>query len=103
MSLYRELRQNPPKLNIEGRPDKILIDMVSVMCDNRSQIVITKKENGDYSFHAKLRSGMGYSFSNYQTGHSKEDIKWEMDSANWEEVLKMINNGTAAIENIKCR
>ena len=70
MSLYRELRQNPPKLEIKGRPEKILIDMVSCMCDNRSQIVITKKENGEYSSHSKLRSDMGYSFSNYQTGIS---------------------------------
>ena len=35
MSLYSELRQNPPKFKIEGRPDKILINMISVMCDNR--------------------------------------------------------------------
>ena len=46
---------------------------------------------------------MGYSFSNYQTGYSDEDIKWEMDSANWGGVIKMIHNGTAAIESIKYR
>lgn len=103
MSLYRNLIQNPPKLEIiKPNPTKILINMVSCMCDNKSQIVITKVDKG-YHTRSVLSSGMGYSMSNYQMGHSSEDLKWEVEEQNWNIVFKMINSGTAQIESIKVR
>ena len=101
-SQYLELKQNPPKIKLEGSLDKIIINMVSCMCDNKSQITIMRKDN-NYSIWATLGSGMGYSISNYQFKHPVNDIIWEAEELNWKEVIKMINSGTAVIESVKSR
>lgn len=101
-SIYSNLIKNPPEIHIPKGTTKVILNMVSCMCDNRSQIIITR-ENKEVSISASLRSGMGYSFSSYQTGFSVEDIKWEIDDENWYTVIAMIKNGTAQIESFKCK
>ena len=98
MSKYNELSNNPPRLDIKGKPRQIKINLISVMCDNKYRWVIKKDEHGDYRI-----STMGYSFRNFQTKYYKDDIEWEMDEGNWDEAFRMINSGTILIEKIQYR
>lgn len=102
-SRYLDLRLNPPKLIVLGNPRRVVMKMVSAMCDNRSEIIFTKMDNGEYSMVARNHSGMGESHSNYQTGFSKIDILWEAEDNKWSKVIEMINGGTAVIEDIKSK
>jgi len=98
MSKFNELRTNPPRLIIQGKPRQIKIDLISVMCDNEYRWIVKKDENGDYRINT-----MGYAFSNFQCKCRKDDIEWEMDEGNWDEAFRMINSGTSLIEKIKYR
>tara|TARA_R100000278_G_scaffold28063_3_gene25494 strand:+ start:5972 stop:6403 length:432 start_codon:yes stop_codon:yes gene_type:complete len=97
MSLYHKLRLDPPVLKVEGNPREIKIDVVSVMCDNKYRWSV-KKIDGDYKISTHPQS-----FSNFGTKYKRDDIEWEMDEGNWEEVWEMINSGTIQIEKIKYR
>ncbi len=96
MSKYLELRRNPVKNTIIGTPKKVLLSMVSCMCDNRNQIVIECNQDGKWG----LNTG-GSAFSNFQMEYTRNDIIWEVEDGNWSEVIKMINSGTSLIESIK--
>ena len=61
MSLYNKLKFNPPKLNVEGKPREIKIDVVSVMCDNKYRWRV-KQVDGDYKI-----STSPFAYSNFQT------------------------------------
>jgi hypothetical protein len=98
MSKYRELVSNPVKNIITGKPKQVLLDLVSCMCDNKSQITFALNENGSYSCLTH-----GQAFSNFQTGCSKADLLWEADDEKWDNVLKMINTGTSQISQIRVR
>ena len=98
MTKYQELISNPVKNNITGQPTQVLIDLVSCMCDNKSQITFVLNENKSYSCLTH-----GNAFSNYQMNCSKPDLLWEADSNNWSEVLKMINSGTSQVSQIRVR
>lgn len=98
MSKYRELTQNPPKLEVKKDAKEIIINLVSCMCDNRHKWRLKRNENGEFKI-----STLDYAFSNFQTKFDKIDIEWEADEENWEKVFSMINSGTSKIENIKSR
>jgi len=98
MSKYRELRTNPPKYKIEGKPREIKIDLVSCTCDNRYRWTIKKNEEGDYKIFTH-----GFAYSNWQIKHPKDDIEWVADEGNWNRMIEMINEGTSQIESIKYR
>ena len=98
MSKFVELRRNPVKNNIIGTPKKVLISFVSVMCDNKSQMVFDIEDYGGYKL-----STCGNAFSYWNTDCSKEDVIWEAESGNWDDVIKMLNSGTSAIESIRVR
>ena len=44
MSKYQELWENPPKLNVEGDPREVKINLISCMCDNKYRWTIYKNE-----------------------------------------------------------
>jgi hypothetical protein len=96
-SLYRKLKFNPPTLKVEGTPREMKIDLVSVMCDNKYRWSV-EQVDGDYKI-----STSPFAYSNFQTKYRKDDIEWEMDNGNWNEVFNMINSGTIKIEQIKYR
>jgi len=98
MSRYRELLKIPPVLEVYGKPREMKIDLVSATCDNRSRWTIKENEDGDYKIFTH-----GFAYSNFQVRHRKDDIEWEADGGDWEEVFDMINTGTSKIESIKYR
>ena len=69
MSKYSDLRLKPVLNTIEGTPNKVLISFVSVMCDNKSQMVFDIEDHGGYKL-----STCGNAFSNWNLKDSKEDI-----------------------------
>jgi hypothetical protein len=103
MSKFRQLHFNPPVLNVKKDANVVIFNMVSCMCDNKSQIKFKKNSDVDFSMRATLPSGMGYSLRNYQMEHSVTDIVWEAEDSNWDKVIKMINSGTARIESVKSK
>ena len=98
MSKYRELRTNPPKLEVKENAREIKIDLVSCMCDNRYRWTIKKNEDGDYKIFTH-----GFAYNNWQIHHGKDDIEWIADDGDWEHVFRMINEGTSKISAIKYR
>ena len=93
-----ELRINPPKLEVIDTPRQIKIDLVASMCDNKYRWICSKDDRGDWKINT-----MGYCFSNFGIKYRKDDIEWEMDDGNWDEVWKMINSGYQLVSNIKYR
>lgn len=98
MTLFQELRQNPPKLHVVSNPRQVVFTMISAMCDNRSKIFMKKNSDGDF----KINCGI-HSFSNYQMKFDKDDIEWAADEQRWSDVFTMINSGTAVISEVKSR
>ena len=98
MSKYNELRFNPPKLKVEGKPRQIKIDLISSMCDNKYRFSVSLNNDGDYKIFTN-----GFAWSNFGIKHKKDDIEWAMDDGNWDEVFDMINSGYELIEKIKYR
>jgi hypothetical protein len=95
---YRELRQNPPSLTIKEGAKEIIITTISAMCDNVEPLRIKKNADGEFKM-----SGMGYALSNWQMKSPIYEIEWMADEGEWDEVLRMINSGTSAIEKIMSR
>jgi hypothetical protein len=98
MSLYRELRFNPPSLEVSKTPREIKIDLVSVMCDNKYRWTAKKDSDGDFKI-----STNGFAYSNFQIPHRKDDIEWAMDAGDWTGAFNMINEGTSVVQSIQYR
>ena len=102
--IYSKLYQNPPKLEIVKDPKMVIFEMVSCMCDNRSILKFTKREDGEYSFNSPGRNGsFGNSLSNFQFEFPIHEIVWEAAEQNWKGVIRMINSGTSQIESVKSK
>lgn len=106
---YRELRHNPPTLELVKNPKRVTLKMVECMCDNRSEIKFIKTEDF-WKVWSVLPSGMGNAMSNYQFGcgatgggfkASADDLCWMAEEGNWDGILKTINSGTAVIEKVR--
>lgn len=97
-NLYTLLRIAPPKLEVKKEAREIIIELVSVMCDNQYVWKIKKDESGDYKI-----STCGHSFSNFGIEFRKDQIEWIADDQDWDRVFAMINSGTCAINNVKSR
>lgn len=98
MGKYRDLINFPPKLEVKENAREIIINCISVMCDNKEKISLKKNIEGDFKINTH-----GQAFSNFQIKFDKDDIEWEADDGNWVDVFSMINSGTTKIENIKSR
>jgi hypothetical protein len=98
MSKFIELRQNAPKLTIKEGAREVIFKTVSCMCDNVHHLRFKKNSDGDFKL-----DGNGFSLSNWQMKNEKHEIEWEADEGGWDEVIAMINSGTAAIESVISR
>jgi hypothetical protein len=98
MSKFIELRQNTPKLTIKEGAREVIFKTISCMCDNVHHITFKKNSDGDFKL-----DGNGFAISNWQINHPKHEIEWTADEEGWDEVIAMINSGTAAIESVISR
>lgn len=98
MSKFIELRQNTPKLAIKGEAREVIFKTISCMCDNVGHLRFKKNSDGDFKL-----DGMGFAVPNWQMKYEKYEIEWTADHEGWDEVIRMINSGTSAIESVISR
>lgn len=98
MSKYQELLQNPPRIKVKKDAREVIFKTVSCMCDNVHYLKFKKNTDGDFKM-----SGNGFALSNWQMNHPPHDIEWTADEGMWNQVVRMINTGTAKIESVKSR
>jgi len=102
MSIYSDLIQNPPKLEICVDASEVVFTVVSSMCDNVSYIAFKQFNN---EFKIKVRNEHTLlSLSNYQMpGDYVTDLKWAADDNDWDFVIDKINSGTCKIQSLRSR
>ena len=98
MSKFRNLRVNPPKIQVKGSVREVIFTTISAMCDNVGTLKFKKNADGDFKI-----SGMGFAISNWQMKSPTHDIEWAADDADWDKVIEMINSGTSVVEKVKSR
>jgi len=100
MSKYRELKINPPKIEVEkDSPREVHFNIVSCMCDNKHKITFRKKDDGQYSVGAN-----GHALSNFQMeGDYVTDMVWAAEDGDWATVVDVINTGTSVVESVRYR
>ena len=97
-SLYTQTKRNPPKLNIKSDCKEVVLELVSVMCDNKYRFHF-KKENDEFKL-----STMGQAFGNFNIqGVKSIDLEWLADGNDWEGIVSKINTGTVKVYDAKAR
>lgn len=103
VSRYQELRAAPMKsVELEEGNNYVEINMVSAMCDNKSKIIIQKKPGSIAKVTYKNGSCL-LSFPNLNCGYDADDIAWEFEDGKLSTILKMLNEGTSAVESVRQR
>ena len=97
-SVYIQLKNNPPKLEVKKGAREVIITTISCMCDNKHTLKLKKNEAGEFKL-----SGCGFALSNWQMKHDRYDIEWAADDGKWNDVFDMINTGTSAIQSLRSR
>jgi len=99
MSLYRDLRLNPPKIEVKENPREVHFYLVSCMCDNKYKMTFKRKEDGQYSVSAGIQA-----LSNFQMkGDYRTDLVWAAEDGEWDKVVEIINSGVQAVESARSR
>ena len=99
MSLYRELRLNPPTIEVKENPREVHFYLVSCMCDNKYKMTFKRKPDGDFSVSAGM-----FALSNFQMkGDYSTDLRWAADDGDWAQVVSIINSGTSVVESVRYR
>ena len=106
MSRYTELRGrpvDPTKADLKKDLKVVLLEMVSVMCDNVGYLKITNE--GDEKVTIKhYNDHVALAFSNLQAeANAQEMIRWAMLDNNLKEIIRLANSGTSVIGSIKIR
>ena len=97
-SIYKHFRNNAPVLTVKKGAEKVMVNLISCMCDNPGTWTFRKNGNDDFVIFTH-----GSAFSNFQTKFTKPEIEWEADLGNWDKVFRMINSGTSVIKSVKSR
>ena len=98
MSKYKELKDNPPAIELKENAREVIFKTISCMCDNIHYLIFRKNEGGDFKLY-----GNGHSISNWQMGFEKFELEWSADDGKWSDVVKMINTGTSKIASVISR
>lgn len=98
MTQYQDLRTNRPTLTVKKGAQKVVVNLISCMCDNIHTWTFGKNGNDDFVIFTH-----GSAFSNFHTKFTKTEIEWEADLGNWDKVFRMINSGTSVIKSVKSK
>lgn len=104
MSKYRELKRNPPLIDVRKLKNKkeVIFTLVSCMCDNIAYLRL--KKNADNEFRVNTyNSHCGLVYSNFQFKHTGHEIEWAADENKWGDIIRMINSGTSVISEVISR
>ena len=111
---FRELNNNPPKLNFIAGSKEFKLELISAMCDNRHTLTASIQEtitpDDKRIFHGiSLRYTFGC-FSNIQCKYDYDDIKWAIEEAlidgnatAFKDAIRMLNSGTVKVASVKFR
>lgn len=95
--LYSQLVKSPPQIQIAENATEMKIHLVSVMCDNKYMISMTRFTTG---WQLNTR---GQAFHNFQMKCYQYEIEWAADAKDWSTMTKLLNSGTSVIEKIVSR
>jgi hypothetical protein len=98
MEECKELRQNPPKLQISGNAKEVIFKTISCMCDNVRYFRFKKNNNGDFRLDC-----IGYAYSNFQLGVERFELEWYADNESWSCIIDEINKGYTVVESVQSR
>ena len=100
MSKYRELVQNPPKIEVTKKdPREVHFKLISCMCDNEHTFSFKRQEDGTYSKSLGI-----FAISNLQMeGDWNIDLNWAAEDQDWDKVVDIINTGTEAVASVRYR
>ena len=111
---FRELNNNPPKLNFLAGSKEFKLELISAMCDNRHTLTASIQEtitpDGKRIFHGiNLRYTFG-SFGNIQCKHDYDDVKWAIEEAlidgnanAFANAIRMLNTSTSRVASVTWR
>jgi len=71
MSLFGELRRNPPKIEIKKGAKEVIFTTISAMCDNRHLLQLKKNSDGEFKL-----DGKGNSLRNWNLKVDVFEIEW---------------------------
>ena len=97
MSEYRNLINNPPKLEIPINTTTVMIHTVASMCDNKYLLKMYKTTTG------WVLDTLNQHYNNFQTKCYKYEIEWAADNNEWDKVFGFINSGVQVVSHIACR
>ena len=97
-SIYRNLRNNAPTLTVKKEAQKVMVNLISCMCDNTGTWTFRKNGNDEFVIFTH-----GSAFSNFQTDFTKTEIEAEANLGNWNKVFRMINSGTSVIKSVESK
>lgn len=95
MSIYNELKNNPPKFDINKSCEHFVFDLVSVMCDNKKKFELKKTDKG-FKF-VSIQHFNNFRIKNYD----KTDIEWLADEGKFQEIVDIMNSGTVKVQRIR--
>ena len=97
---YKTLTATPPKISVVAGAREVIFTTVSCMCDNIHQLTFRKNDEGDFRV-----SGNGSCLSNWQMKGEdyKTDLEWAADDQKWDNVIDIINTGTAVVSSVRSR
>lgn len=98
MSKYKELKDNPPAIEVKENAREVIFKTISCMCDNVHYLIFRKNEGGDFKMH-----GNGHCISNWQMQFERFELEWIADDGQWDDVVRMINTGTSKIASVISR
>ena len=103
---FRELNNNPPKLNFLAGSKEFKLELISAMCDNRHTLTASIADEGK---RILLRYTFG-SFSNIQCKYDYDDVKWAIEEAlidgnakAFDNAIKMLNTSTSRVASVTWR
>jgi hypothetical protein len=98
MNKYKELKDNPPAIEVNKNAREVIFKTISCMCDNVRYLTFKKNQYGDFKLY-----GNGYSTSNWQMQFERFELEWIADNGQWDDVVRMINTGTSKIASVISR
>ena len=81
MNKYKELKDNPPAIEVNKNAREVIFKTISCMCDNVRYLTFKKNQYGDFKLY-----GNGYSTSNWQMQFEKFELECEVVGGLGEEI-----------------
>jgi hypothetical protein len=96
-TLYEELINRPPRIEVDPNAREVVFYTISAMCDNKGHLRF-KRTNGEFKL-----SGMGFAVSNWQIPKKEFELEWLADEGKWDEIRHAIDLGVTKVQKVISR